>query len=153
VQRRLAAALTGGALIWSALIYLAPLAFRRGGWIATCAALLYEGGRLVCHQRPERSFHAAGLQLPVCARCTGLYVSGAGAALAAWAGRRPVPPPAGTRLTLLLAAVPTAVTVGIELVGLAHPSNAMRALSALPLGAAAGWTFVRSLRAEADQNG
>jgi hypothetical protein len=33
--------------------------------------------------------------------------------------------------------------------GLAHPSNAMRALAAFPLGAFPGWLFVRSLRAEA----
>ena len=42
----------------------------------------------VCHQRPERSFHVAGVQLPVCARCTGLYVSGAAGALAALARLR-----------------------------------------------------------------
>ena len=31
----------------------------------------------ICHQRPERSFAIAGIQMPVCARCSGLYVSGA----------------------------------------------------------------------------
>ena len=54
-----------------------------------------------------------------------------------------------TRILLALAAVPTAVTRGMELAGLAHPGNVVRACSALPLGAAAGWIFVRSLRAEA----
>ena len=39
--------------------------------------LIFAAGGLVCHQRPERSFFVDGHQLPVCARCTGLYLSGA----------------------------------------------------------------------------
>ncbi|MBN1642919.1 MAG: DUF2085 domain-containing protein [Anaerolineae bacterium] len=31
-------------------------------------------GYAICHQIPERSFHIAGHQLPLCARCTGTYV-------------------------------------------------------------------------------
>ncbi|WP_116591258.1 DUF2085 domain-containing protein [Methanobrevibacter thaueri] len=30
---------------------------------------------LICHRRPERSFHIKGHQFPVCARCTGFYIS------------------------------------------------------------------------------
>lgn len=30
----------------------------------------------VCHRLPERSFHLKGRQFPVCARCTGFYLSG-----------------------------------------------------------------------------
>src|SRR5438067_12965322 len=41
---------------------------------------VYLIGSIVCHQRPERSFHLWSAQLPVCARCTGIY---AGAAVAA----------------------------------------------------------------------
>lgn len=33
------------------------------------------GGRLGCHQMPERSFFIKGYQFPVCARCTGVIVS------------------------------------------------------------------------------
>jgi hypothetical protein len=43
------------------------------------AVAVYAVGSVVCHQLPERSFHLWGRQLPVCARCTGIY---AGAALA-----------------------------------------------------------------------
>jgi hypothetical protein len=78
-------------------------------------------------------------------------VSGAAGALAAWVGsRRRVAVPSRTRAVLVTAAIPTVVTVGLEMLGVAHPSNAARALSALPLGLAAGWVFVRSLRAEDD---
>ena len=30
----------------------------------------------ICHRRPERSFFYKGRQFPVCARCTGFYISG-----------------------------------------------------------------------------
>lgn len=117
--------------------------------MSAAAALVYEGAARICHQRPERSFHIAGVQLPVCARCAGLYVSGAVGTLLAWATwRRRTAEPRHTRLVLMAAAVPTALTLGFELMGLAFPSNSVRALSALPLGAAAGWIFVQSLRLE-----
>lgn len=32
------------------------------------------GGRLGCHQIPERSFFFRGYQFPICARCTGVYI-------------------------------------------------------------------------------
>lgn len=30
---------------------------------------------LICHRKPERSFHIKQHQFPVCARCTGFYIS------------------------------------------------------------------------------
>jgi uncharacterized membrane protein len=55
-------------------------------------------GYAVCHRIPERSFALAGRQLPLCARCSGLYL-GAGAGLLVLsalghgrAGRFPAPP-------------------------------------------------------------
>jgi len=109
-------------------------------------AVVHAVGSLVCHQRPERSFHANHRRFPVCARCTGLYVSGAAGAIVGWIGfaRRP----RRTRLIVMLAAVPTILTVAAEWLGLAGSSNVVRALAALPLGGAAGWLFVRMLRAE-----
>jgi len=38
------------------------------------------------------------------------------------------------------------LTVVAELFGLAHPSNVVRAVSALPLGAAAAWAVVSTAR-------
>ena len=151
MPRFLAASLTAGAVLWTAALFLSPFALlATHPRLVWGAALVYEGAGRICHQRSERSFHLAGVQQPVCARCTGLYVSGAAGAVAAWLGsRRRVTRPRRSRVVLLGAAVPTAMTVGLELLGLAHPSSAMRALGALPLGLAAGWVFVRSLRAEA----
>jgi uncharacterized membrane protein len=149
-QRVLAVLLTAGAVAWTAMLFIAPLALAgTHPRLLPAAVLLYDGAGRICHQRSHRSFHLAGVQQPVCARCTGLYVSGAAGALAAWIGwRRRIPAPRRTRALLAAAALPTVLTVSLELVGLAHPSNPIRALSALPLGAAAGWVFVRSLRAE-----
>ena len=31
--------------------------------------------RFICHRKPERSFFYKGHQFPVCARCTGFYIS------------------------------------------------------------------------------
>ena len=150
VEKAFAVALTAGACVWAALIVAAPYAIAGGHpALAGAAALLYQGAGLICHQRPERSFHLSGTQLPVCGRCFGLYLSGALGALAAWLATAPRAPRHG-RVALALAAIPTALTVALEFAGLAYPTNMVRAASALPLGAAAAWIFVRSLRAEAE---
>jgi uncharacterized membrane protein len=113
------------------------------------AAFVYEGAGLICHQRPERSFHVAGVQLPVCGRCLGLYLSSAMGALGVWLTSRKFGF-ARTRAALIVAAVPTALTVSLEFLGIIQPGNVVRAISALPLGAVAAWSFVGSLRAEVD---
>ena len=147
--RALAAVLTIGALAWSATLFLAPFALTSSHpRLVTAAAAVYSGAGLICHQRAERSFHLAGVQQPVCARCAGLYVSGAAGAIVAALWRRPRVP-RGTRSVLALTAVPTALTVALEFAGLVHPSNTTRALCALPLGGAGAWVFIQSLRAEA----
>jgi uncharacterized membrane protein len=141
----LSIALTAAALIWLSALVLAPVAARRGQAPFLCA-LVYRAASGVCHQRPDRSFHLQGQQLPVCARCTGLYASGAIAAIAAWLGAATVPRRA--RLALIVAAIPTAVTLALEWTGSVNASNLLRAAAALPLGTAAGWIFVRMLRSE-----
>ena len=150
IQQYLAVLLTAGSVLWTVTLVLAPFALVGAHPLGVSAAVLvYEGGGRICHQRSERSFRLAGVQLPVCARCTGLYVSGAAGALAAWVGsRRRMSAPRRTRILLAAAALPTAVTFSLEWLGLAYPSSMARALSALPLGAAAGWVFVRALRSE-----
>jgi uncharacterized membrane protein len=148
----LALVLVAAAVVWTAAVAAAPIAATRGGGrVAACAGVVYLVGSRVCHQRPERSFHLAGVQLPVCARCLGLYASsmaGAVVCLLVAAGRGPARAPLDPRLVLAVAALPTIATVALEWMHLAYPSNAVRALSAVPLGLAAGWIVVGSLWTE-----
>ncbi len=106
--------------------------------------MIYSIGGVICHQIPDRSFFWAGQQLPVCARCTGLYVSGT-LGLIAWiaikTGRRwrplAIDPRVALRL-LAIAAIPTALSLAAGLTGLWDGSNVTRALLAMPLGGSAG---------------
>jgi uncharacterized membrane protein len=142
-------ALTVAALVWCYALIAAPYALTSDSpRLVSAAATVYSAAGLICHQRAARSFHLAGVQLPVCGRCTGLYLSGALGAMLGWAASRGRRPGSWTRRLLLLAAIPTALSIVVELSGVAQPTNLGRALCAVPLGAAAGWIFVQSLLAE-----
>ena len=129
------------AVSWAAAIPLAAFAVSRPGglWFAF-AYSVYAVGHVICHQLPERSFHWGATQLPVCARCTGLYLGAALAALAPGSSRglirtllsRP-------RVVLLVAAIPTVLTLVYEWTTGAMPANWLRALAGVPLGAAVVW--------------
>src|SRR5215213_929930 len=105
------------------------------------STVVYAAASRICHQKTDRSFAIAGIQMPVCARCSGLYLSGALGALAAWI-RRVRGPITSIRPVLLAAALPTALTFGLEFLGILAFSNVMRAVAAVPLGVVAGWSFV-----------
>jgi uncharacterized membrane protein len=107
-------------------------------------AFIFAVGSVICHQRPERSFFVDGHQFPVCARCTGLYLS-AVVGLLGWvafkfASRwRPLAfdPRLAIRV-IAIAALPTAVSFATGVIGVWDGSNITRALLAIPLGASAG---------------
>jgi uncharacterized membrane protein len=141
--RRLGLGLTLGAALWVAAVVWLPFHVHHGASPIVTTAV-YGAGALVCHQRPERSFHGRDAQFPVCARCTGLYVGALVGALMAWSGAAQLP----RRVTWILAcaALPTAVTLAVELSGAAAPSNLSRAVAALPLGGTAAWVVLRMLR-------
>lgn len=131
-SRALSWGLAIGIVVWVAGLVLAP-------W------LLFPAGHFLCHQRPDRSFFVHGRQMPVCARCTGLYVGaafGAPLALAAAAAM------ASGRARLILggAALPTLVTWSLEFAGVVPFSNVARFAAALPLGFAAAWLVLGVLR-------
>jgi uncharacterized membrane protein len=115
---------------------------RAHGGGSAASVVLQAATSRICHRRPERSFHSAGAQWPVCARCTGLYLSAPVGALVALAGRRRVKARAPTWLAA--AAVPTIVTLVVEWTGLVDPGNVVRAVTALPLGAAIAFVIVRA---------
>jgi uncharacterized membrane protein len=149
VSRLLAAALTLAAVLWAATILAVPLLADAA---PAFSATVYAGSSRICHQRPDRSFHLAGLPTPVCARCAGLYFAGALGALLGWLVARHVD--VGRRqLMLLAAAAPTALTWSLEFSGIWAFSNAARALAALPLGLVGGWLFVQLLRYDAPLDG
>jgi uncharacterized membrane protein len=137
-----ARALAVTAVLWSAAIFAAAYAAGRlpGGVTSAIptwrppsgglTAAVYGIGSFLCHQRPERSFHLWSAQLPVCARCTGIYVGAAAAALAGAAFR--ISRPAAW---LAAAATPAAATLVYEWTLGVTPSNAIRAASGLVLGA------------------
>ena len=151
MNRALAAALTGAALLWALIIVAAPAALQ-SGTLAAPAAIVYMGAARICHQQAARSFHLAGMQLPVCGRCAGLYTSAAAGALAVWLLRRRRPRLA-PKLVLLAAALPTAVTWILEHMFGVPFTNVARAVAALPLGASAGWLLVGMLRYDSRLDG
>ena len=112
--------------------------------MALTAGIIFSLASLICHQRPERSFFWAGHQFPVCARCTGLYLSAALGVLALvslrvsprW--RRQSIDPRTARTLLIAAALPTALSLATGALGLWDGSNMTRAALALPLGGIAG---------------
>jgi uncharacterized membrane protein len=109
------------------------------------AALVYLLGSFVCHQIPERSFHVAGSQLPVCARCTGLYVGGAVGVVVWLARRNRGLSSAAARWALSLTAVPTLITLATAELGWWDPVNGTRAALALPLGLVVGAVVIAGL--------
>jgi uncharacterized membrane protein len=144
----LAAGLTCAAVTWVALLLTAPVALSRGRLPALTLAV-YHAGSLVCHQRPERSFHLDGAQLPVCARCFGLYLAGAFGLSVAWRSRRRFSARAVQTL-LAVAALPIVTTVGLEWLQAIETSNVLRMVTGVPLGLAAGAVIVRSLARPGD---
>jgi len=132
--------------LWVMAVVSAPLAIAfRPPVLSMCAAAVYAAGAHVCHQRPDRCFWIHGRPMPVCARCSGLYAGAAVAAPLALVCASALSRRRG-RLLAAIAALPTAITWGIEIAGLAHSSNIMRAAAALPLGFAAAWIVVTTWR-------
>lgn len=141
-------------MLWALLVTAAPwadslpAASSAVGWMAAGTYLV---GGVVCHQRPERSFHSHGAQWPVCGRCAGLYLSAAVGVMAAlMAGRRRRLPFSAWRTVLGVAALPTAITVLLEWANPAWSSTTARALAAVPLGTAVGWLLTASMSFRVD---
>jgi Predicted membrane protein (DUF2085) len=116
-----ARAIVLASLLWPVVLGGA-VAGRSHGAVPVWTSLVYFTASTLCHQKPARSFQTADVTWPVCARCSGLYLSapfGAVAGLASFG-------------------------LGLEWMGVAAPSNLVRAASALPLGAAIAFVLVRT---------
>jgi uncharacterized membrane protein len=136
---RLLAAL---AVAWP-IVMAGAVGVRAGGGSGAWSAAPFVIGEVICHRRPERSFHTAGVQWPVCGRCAGLYLAAPAGALAALVASRRRRRKAIAPIRLLaIAAVPTAVTFIAEWSGLLPMANLSRFVAALPLGAVVAWLVV-----------
>jgi uncharacterized membrane protein len=85
-------AFVAAALAWAALLVAVPFIASRAhatsaGTVVVVA--VYGIGSLVCHQLPARSWRLWTAQMPVCARCAGIYAGAAIAALLAVILRSP----------------------------------------------------------------
>ena len=149
-------AFVGLSLVWAALLPLATFLASRAELLESRAGYAvafttYAIGSLVCHQRPERSFLLLTAQMPVCARCVGIYAGGAGIALLcalriSGALRAPGRITSARRL-LVVSALPTAITLVFEWTTGVPVSNWIRTASGLSLGGAVAWIVcTRDLR-------
>lgn len=134
---------------WVAVLLLAP-------WLPVPAAsVVYLFGAHICHQIAERSWHVDGVQLPVCARCLGVYV---GAAVALVPGVWRVPSraprdPAYVRRMVILAVALNAATIAMEWTDLWRVSNALRAGAGAALGIAVALAIRHAVHAPAARAG
>ena len=125
-------------VLWLSLLLVAPLS------PAPLATLIYAAGSVVCHQIPARSFHLASIQLPVCARCLGIYTGAAAASihglsvLVTDSTRWRILSPRAARQVFFVSALPTLVTVGLEWGGVWRGTNIVRAIAGIALGLGGG---------------
>lgn len=143
-------ALACAAVLWAASLPLAASAASRPDspwWSRLFALAIYEMGGIVCHQRPERSFLLGSVPLPVCARCTGMYLGAAMAALVtvvgARIGGRSDIERRTSRLVLAVAAAPALLTLVYEWASGHTPSNELRASSGVLVGFGVAWVLLR----------
>jgi len=140
-------------LAWALLLVAAPFLASRAHLPSIAAAAsvaVYAVGSLVCHQLPQRSYRLWAAQMPVCARCTGIYAGAATASLVALAvprraGARAVAARAVTRRAraiLALAVAPSLATLVYEWTTRHAPANTIRFAAGLPIGIAVAWLIV-----------
>jgi len=147
----------GAAIAWAVALPLAAFAATRPHaatpWYAFAFAA-YAVGSVICHQLPERSFHLWAAQMPVCARCTGIYVGAAIGAIASVTVRLKKDTTSQTvrlkadttynaKSALIIAAIPILATLVYEWTTGHTPANWIRAAAGVPIGGAIASVMVR----------
>jgi uncharacterized membrane protein len=138
-----AATLLVTSVIWATALVTAPRIVSQvadDAWVLRASAVVYALGGVICHQRPERSFRRSGVQVPVCARCEGLYLAApfgiAGLMVTRHRYRRVIRSRSTWRWIILAASSWTAVTLLWEWTTGEMTSNVVRAIAGGVLGAA-----------------
>jgi hypothetical protein len=171
---RLHVALVAASVAWAVLLVAVPFFASRdhaSGPVSLAIVAVYAIGGFVCHQLPERSYRLWNAQMPVCARCAGIYFGAAIGALAATfrtakavrhhnpevaqgfppslrfgearrSARRGGGSPARVRFLLALAAAPTIATLVYEWTTGVMPPHPIRAASGAVIGLAVAWLLV-----------
>lgn len=133
---------------WAVLLIAVPFLASRPHASALGSALIagvYVIGSAVCHQLPERSYHLWAAQMPVCARCAGIYFGAVVGAVGAGLFRRGRSPAFQyPRAWLTIAAAPTVVTLVYEWTTGVMPSHAIRFAAGLAIGLVVAWLVVRA---------
>ncbi len=88
----------------------------------------------VCHRLPERTLSLAGVAMPVCSRCAGIFAGVAVGALAAW----PRAPARRWRAAITAAGAALFVDVVTQDLGLHPPWHPVRLATGLAFGYAIG---------------
>jgi uncharacterized membrane protein len=127
----------------AALIFAAPLAQARGNGLF--ADEVYRFFSHVCHQASERSFHLAGFQLAVCARCTGLYLGIALASCFYPLLRSLKQTDTLPCVWLFAAAAPMAIDFYLDSLSIWHNTQVSRFLTGILLGAATMFYIIPGL--------
>ena len=141
---RLRAAFIAAAVAWMMLLVAAPFVASRAHASALGTLLVagvYGAGSIVCHQLAERSYRLWNMQMPVCARCAGIYAGAAVSAVCA-ALYRTTAVVRHARVLLALAVTPTLLTLVYEWTTGGMPAHAIRAVAGIPIGAAVAWLVV-----------
>ena len=152
IDARLRVALVATAVAWAALLVAVPFLASRAHASPLASALIvgvYAFGSVVCHQLPERSYHLWTAQMPVCARCAGIYFGAvAGAIVATFRAAEAVRhtgkklAPGRVRAALALAVTPTVLTLVYEWTTGVMPAHGIRAAAGAPIGLVVAWLVV-----------
>ena len=159
VKAALRPAFVAATVTWALLLPLVPFVASRPHATPIGAALLiavYAIGGVICHQLPERSYHLWTAQMPVCARCAGIYAGAAVAAIVMTGARGFQPSGVRSperlalrtpllRAVLLAAALPTVATLVYEWATGHMPAHSIRAAAGAPLGATVAWMVLSSM--------
>lgn len=125
---------------WIALVMIA-----RGAGLTAVADALDLPFRILCHRNPERVLSVAGVPMPLCSRCAGLWIGMSLSAAIAW----PVLSMRTLRVVLAIAAalmLAEVVTQDLGLHPVFHPTRVLSGLLvSVPFGGAIGGLIARDL--------